>query len=435
MTGTLDRASRLSADWQASDAHLSPVLGRYFERRWSHGSGHRLFDVEGRSYLDFACGIATTVLGHGHPRVSAAVHEQVDRLVHVTNGLGYIEPVSRLAAALADALPDPLDTVFFGNSGAEAIEGAIKLARRVSGRPGIVAFSGGFHGRTLGAVSVTSSSLNYRTGYDPLLPATYISPFPNVYRDFGGDEKTAVDGALAGFDRLLASVVPPSAVAAVLIEPVQGEGGFYAAAADFLRGLRERCDRHGILFIADEVQCGYGRTGRMWGFEESGIVPDVVCLAKAIANGLPLSAIVASRALHERWGLGAHGSTFGGNPVACAAGIQVLEVIREEGLVENAARRGAELLAALDPLAAEDAGIGDLRGRGLMVAVEFVKDRGSREPDGDRADRVIARCADAGLLLLTCGTAHQVVRWIPPLDVTSGEIEEAVAVFDEALRD
>jgi 4-aminobutyrate aminotransferase len=440
MTGTLERAVDSAEQpsteaWKAGDGHLSPVLARYFTRHWARGEGHRLYDSDGRAYLDFACGIATTVLGHGHRRVSAAVHEQIDRLVHVTNGLGFIEPVSRLAEEIAAELPTPLDTVFFGNSGSEAIEGALKLARRATGRPAIVAFSGGFHGRTLGAVSVTSSSLNYRVGYEPLLPATYVSPFPNVYRDFGGDEQAAVAGALAAFDRLLATLVPAGAVAAVLVEAVQGEGGYYPAPADFLRGLRERCDRHGILFIADEVQCGYGRTGRMWGFQEAGVVPDVVCLAKAIANGLPLGAVVASRALHERWGLGAHGSTFGGSPVACAAGLAVLEVIRAEGLVENAARRGRDLLEALRPIATEDTGIGDLRGRGLMVAVEFVRDRTSREPDGERADRIIARCADQGLILLTCGIAHQVVRWIPPLDVSSEELAEAVGIFEQAVRE
>ncbi|HET7676714.1 MAG TPA: aspartate aminotransferase family protein [Candidatus Limnocylindrales bacterium] len=417
----------------APGAHLSPVLGRYHQQRWSHGEGHRLFDSDGGAYLDFACGIATTVLGHRHPAVTAAIHAQVDRLLHASNGLGYFEPVDRLAAELSAALPAPLDTVLFQNSGTEAIEAAVKLARRVTGRPGIVGFSGGFHGRTMAAVALTSSSPNYRRGYEPLLPAVHLAPFPNVYRDFAGDERRATQESLAAFDRLLATELAPTDVAAVVVEPVQGEGGFNPAPLDFLRGLRERCDSHGILLVADEVQCGYGRTGTMWAFERAGIVPDVVCLAKAIANGLPLGAIVARRELHERWGLGAHGTTFGGNPVACAAGVAVLETIASEGLVENAAARGEELRRALGPLAERDAGIGDLRGPGLMVAVEFVRDRGTREPDGERADRVIARCAELGLLLLTCGTGHQVVRWIPPLDVSSAEIAEGVAIFEQAV--
>lgn len=415
-------------------AHLSPVLGRYFERSWSHGAGHRLVDTEGRAYLDFACGIATTVLGHGHPRVNRAIHEQVDHLVHASNGLGYAEPVSRLADLIAEELPAPLDTVFFGNSGAEAIEGALKLARRVTGRPGIVAFSGGFHGRTFGALSVTTTALNYRTGYDPLLPSVYIAPFPNVYGDFAGDSERATAETLGSLRRLFAEQVPPTSIAAMLIEPVQGEGGFNPAPAAFLRGLRELCDEHGILLIADEIQCGYGRTGRMWGFQHADVVPDVVCLAKAIANGLPLGAVVSSRALHERWGRGAHGSTFGGNPVSCAAGRAVIETIRDEKLVANAAARGGELLSELRALMEEDERIGDVRGLGLMIGIEFVKDRATREPDGELADRMIAACADAGLLLLTCGTSHQVVRWIPPLDVTSAEIEEGLTIFRGALR-
>ena len=421
---------------QERAAHaLSPVLGRYFQRAWSHGEGHRLFDTDGNAYLDFANGIAVTSLGHAHPRVSAAIHEQVDKLLHICNGLGYAEPVTRLAEMLADEMPDGLDTVFFGNSGSEVVDGAIKLARRATGRSHIIAFSGGFHGRTYGALSVTTSNLNYRTGYDPLLPAIHIAPFPAAYRDFGGDEAAATAASLAHLERLLAEVVPPSNVAAFLIEPVQGEGGYVPAPVAFLQGLRELADRHGILLIADEVQSGYGRTGRMWAFEHAGIVPDVVLVAKAIANGLPLAAIVSSRDLQDRWGLGAHGSTFGGNPVACAAGIAVLEVMREEGLVENAAARGEELTRGLLGLQSEDPRIGDVRGPGLMIGVEFVKDRATREPDGAFGDRLLARLADEGLLVLTCGAHHNVVRWIPPLDVTRPELEEALGIFQKALAE
>ena len=229
-------------------------------------------------------------------------------------------------------------------------------------------------------------------------------------------------------------MIAPSQVGSILIEPVRGEGGYNPAAPSFLQGLRQICDEHGILLIADEVQTGFARTGRMWGFEHAGIVPDVVVMAKAIANGLPLSAIATSRALMERWGRSAHGSTYGGNPVACAAGIAVLETIGREGLVENAAARGAELRAGLDRIAAEEPRIGDVRGPGLMIGVEFVVDRATREPDGATAKAVIARAADLGLLLLTCGSSGQVIRWIPPIDATSAEISEAVEIFSEALR-
>ena len=411
--------------------HLSPVLGRYFERGFVRGDGHYLYDVEDKAYLDFACGIAVTVLGHRHPAVTEAIVRQADTLLHTCNALGYLEPVSELAAAIAAVMPDPLDTVFFANSGSEAIEGAIKLARRVTGRPGIVAFTGAFHGRTMGAVALTSSSLNYRTGYEPLLPGVYLAPFPNVYAA-GGDEARATADALAALRRLFETQIPASEVAAVVIEAIQGEGGYNPAPVAFLQGLRQLCDEHGILYVADEVQCGYGRTGRMWGFEHAGVVPDVVCLAKAIANGLPLSAVVSRRELQDRWGKGAHGTTFGGNPVACAAGLAVLRTVREQDLVANAAVRGEELLAGLRDLAARDAGIGDVRGRGLMVGVEFV-DPVTRRPDGGRCERVMQACADRGLLVLSCGGEHQVIRWIPPLDVAADEIRRGLSIFEEAL--
>jgi 4-aminobutyrate aminotransferase len=413
--------------------NMSPVLGRYFDRSWSHGSGHRLYDTAGRGYLDFANGIAVTALGHAHPRVTAAVHAQVDRLMGPVHAMGFAEPTVRLAAMLAETFPAPLDTVLFMNSGSEAVDAALKLARRVTGRPGIIAFRGAFHGRTIGAASITSSSLNYRTGYEPLLPGVYLTPFPAAYPGFDGDEEAAGEAALRELQLLLGSVIAPSQVAAVVIEPVQGEGGYNPAPASFLRALRDLCTANGILLIADEVQSGFGRTGEMWAFQHAGIVPDVVVLAKAIANGLPLSAIVASRELQQRWGRGAHGSTYGGNPVACAAGIAVLETIHDEDLVVNARIRGAELSGGLRELMAEHGAIGDVRGPGLMIGVELVADRGSRAPDGALADAVAARAADAGLLVLTCGPSHQVVRWIPPLDVTVPEIEEALRIFEGAL--
>lgn len=413
--------------------HLTPVLGRYFQREWSHGKGHRLYDTDGKAYLDFANGIAVTALGHVHPRVTAAIHAQVDKLIGPVSALGYAEPISRLADELAATFPDPLDSVLFMNSGSEAIDGALKLARRVSGRPGIIAFRGGFHGRTWGALSVTSSALNYRTGYLPALPGVYLSQFPAVYRDFGGDEARAIKVSMDHLRSLVASDIPATSVGAILIEPVQGEGGFTPAPPAFLTELRAFCDEHGILLIADEVQSGYGRTGKMWAFEHAGIVPDVVVVAKAIANGLPLSAIVSSRDLQERWGRGAHGSTYGGNPVACAAGLAVLETIRSEDLLANVVARGAELRVGLERVAAEDDRIGDVRGPGLMIGVEFVRDRTTREPDGLLPDRLSAAAADAGLLVLTCGRHHEVIRWIPPLDVSAAEISEAVEIFGESL--
>ncbi|MEO5917988.1 MAG: aspartate aminotransferase family protein [Candidatus Limnocylindrales bacterium] len=414
--------------------HLTPVLGRYFERSWSHGIGHRLFDTSGKSYLDFANGIAVTALGHAHPAVTAAIHAQVDRLIGPTGAMGYAEPVVRFVDRLAATLPDPIDSIFPLNSGSEAIDGAMKLARRVTGRPAIIAFQGAFHGRTYGATSLTSSSPNYRRGYDPMVPSVYFAPYPFAWRDFDGDEARASEVSLDRLRALLTSVAPASSVAAIFIEPVLGEGGYVPAPAAFLQGLRALCDEHGFLLVADEVQSGYGRTGRMWAFEHAGIVPDVVCIAKAIANGLPLSAIATSTAVQERWGRGAHGTTYGGNPVACAAAIAVLDTIENEDLVANAAARGAELTAGLNRLKAEDERIGDVRGPGLMVGVEFVKDRATKVADGELADRLVAKSADLGLLVLSCGLEHQVIRWIPPIDASSAEIAEGLELFGEALR-
>jgi 4-aminobutyrate aminotransferase len=430
----MDPVAELPVDYSILARSLTPVLGRYFERSWSHGKGHRLFDTDGRAYLDFANSIAVTALGHRHPRVSAAIHAQVDRLIGPTGAIGYAEPVVRLAGMLAETFPAPIDTVFFLNSGSEAVEAALKLARRVTGRPGIVAFRGAFHGRTFGAASVTSSSLNYRTGYEPFVPGVYFAPYPAAYPEFAGDPEAASRAAVSTLQSLLSTVVAPSTVASVIIEPVLGEGGYQPAPASFLRALRDICTEHGILLIADEVQTGYGRTGRMWAFEHAGIVPDVVCVAKAIANGLPLAAIASRRELQERWGKGAHGSTYGGNPVACAAAVAVLETIGDEDLVANAAARGAELTSGLKALMAEDERIGDVRGPGLMIGVEFVADRATGEPDGPVAQAVQQRAAELGLLVLTCGPLHQVIRWIPPLDVSGAEIAEGLEIFGEALR-
>jgi 4-aminobutyrate aminotransferase len=431
---TIDAAS-VPLDLAAlAEPNMSPVLGRYMDRSWSHGIGHRLFDTAGRSYLDFGNGIAVTALGHTHPRVTAAIHAQVDKLIGPVHAIGFSETTVELAHALADSLPDPLDTVLFLNSGSEAIDGAIKLARRVTGRPAIIAFRGAFHGRTVGATSLTSSSLNYRLGYEPLMPGVYFAPYPIPYPDHSGDEGAATQSALAALRSMLETVVSPADVAAIVIEAVQGEGGYHPAPPLFLRELRALCDQHGILLVADEIQSGYGRTGEMWAFQHAGIVPDVVCVAKAIANGLPLSAIVTRRELQERWGTGAHGTTYGGNPVACAAGLAVLETIRDEDLVTNARVRGAELSGGLRELMADHPMIGDVRGPGLMIGVEFVTDRATGQPDGATAEAVAARAADAGLIVLNCGIHHQVIRWVPPLDVTVPEIEEALTIFEGALR-
>jgi 4-aminobutyrate aminotransferase len=423
------------ADLAAEAKHLSPVLGRYFERSWDHGEGHRLFDTAGRAYLDFANGIAVTALGHAHPRVTAAIHAQADKLIGPTGAIGYSQPVVTLARMLADTLPDPIDTVMFLNSGSEAIDGALKLARRVTGRPGIIAFHGAFHGRTFGATSVTTSNVNYRAGYEPLLPSVYLAPFPAAYRDFDGDDDRATEACLAALRRTLGSAVPPSAVAAILIEPVQGEGGYYPAPPAFLRGLREICDEHGILLIADEVQTGFGRTGEMFAVQHWGVEPDILVMAKGIASGLPLSGILARAELMEHWKPGTHGGTYGGNVVSCAAALATLDVIEDEDLVANARARGAQLVGGLRELQADHGAIGDVRGLGCMVGVEFVKpgEGDGRIPDAALTKRVIGEALDRQLIVLSAGSYMNVSRLIPPLVTTTDEVDRALSILDDSL--
>jgi acetylornithine/N-succinyldiaminopimelate aminotransferase len=374
------------------------------------GEGAHVWDDAGRAYLDFGTGIAVAGLGHRHPAVTAAAHAQLDRLWHASN-LYWTEPMLRLASLLSERFGGA--QAFFCNSGAEANEAALKVARKATARPRIVALDGGFHGRTMGALSATGQPSKWE-GFGPLVPGFSFAKPNDV-------------------ESLEAAVAPGGELAAIMLEPVLGEGGvlplddaFVAAAAEIAREL-------GALLVLDEVQAGLGRTGTFFAYEQLGIEPDLVTLAKGLANGLPIGALLARDTAPAGLVAGDHGSTFGGNPVACAAGLAVLEVIREERLVENAAARGAELRAGLGRIAAEDDRIGDVRGPGLMVGAELVRSRDGREPDGDLADRVMAACADAGLLVLLCGREHQVVRWIPPLNVTAAEIAEAVEIFGENL--
>ena len=422
--GTMQTTTRdplWPADTLTPPDHLTPVLGRYFERTWSHGDGHRLYDIEGRGYLDFANGIAVSSLGHHHPAVTAAIHAQVDRLIAPPSAIGYAEPINRLAEMIAAEMPDPLDTVFFLNSGSEAIEGALKMARRVTGRPGIIAFRGGFHGRTFGATSVTSSNPNYRQGYEPLLPGVHLCAFPDVYRDFAGDAEAATDACLATLEAAFEGEIVPEGVAAILIEPIQGEGGYRPAPARFLQELRRLADRHGILLIADEVQSGFARTGKMWGFEHAGIVPDVVTLAKALGGGVPIGAMGTTDRIAAAFTPGSHGTTFGGNPLACAAAVAAVRAIAEPAMLEHARDMGHHLERQLAGLAARHRRIQQVRGLGLMWGLVL---------DGPGAD-IVLRCLEAGLLI-NC-TADRVLRLTPPLVVTRAELDEGLAVLDQAL--
>jgi 4-aminobutyrate aminotransferase len=342
------------------------------------------------------------------------------------------EPALRLAWELGQITPGGADMFFFGNSGAEAVEGAIKLARYVTGRRGIIAFLGGFHGRTMGAVSVTTSKVRYRTGHGPFLPDVYYARFPYPFRSSAPDPDACAQEALEDIERLLEYVIAPQDVAAFLLEPIQGEGGYVIPPRPWLVALRRLADEHGILLIFDEVQTGFGRTGEWFAAQAFGVEPDILCLAKGIANGFPLGAVAARRDLMKRWGPVSHGTTYGGNPISCAAALAVLEVIREENLLENARAQGACMLESLRRLQAESPIVGDVRGVGLMIAVEFVRP-GSKEPNPEAVRRVLQRALEDGLLLYPCGHWTQTIRLIPPLTINREQVEEGLEIFRRAV--
>ena len=412
--------------------HIPSVLPQATPIVVSHAAGAELWDEQGRRYLDFTAGIAVANTGHCHPRVVAAIQEQAGKVIHAQANIMRNRPMLELAAALTRHTPDGMDQVFFGNSGAEAIEGAIKLAKAATHRPALIAFRGAFHGRTAGAMALTSSKLKVRGHYEPHLPAVYFAPYPNPFRSpHRHDPEACAAASLDELRTLLETMVYPEDVAAIVVEPIQGEGGYIVPPPAFLRGLREICDRHGIKLIFDEIQSGFGRTGRMFALDHVGVRPDILCLAKGIASGLPLGAIVSDRATFAAWGPGAHGSTFGGNVVACAAGLATLAVLEEDDLPGNATRRGERLMAGLRAIQARHPIVGDVRGLGLMVGVEFVGPDGA--PNGPAAKRALAGCLERGLLLLGAGAYEQVIRWMPPLIITDQQVDEALAIFGDAV--
>jgi 4-aminobutyrate aminotransferase len=414
----------------ATARHLAPALDHVTDLLIVRGEGSYVFDTGGRCFLDFTSGIGVTNTGHCHPRVVAAVTEQAARLLHAQASVVYHEPLLRLVEVLLPLVPPGLGSFFFANSGAEAVEASVKLARRATGRPNIIVFDGGFHGRTIGTTSLTTSKATHRAGYHPLMAGVAVAPYPYAYR-YGWSEDETRAWCLREVRRLLETQTAPEDTAAVLIEPVLGEGGYVVPPAGFLRGLREICDEHGLLLIADEIQTGFGRTGAFFAVEHERVRPDILIMAKAIASGLPLSAIAAREDLAARWPPGSHGSTFGGNVVACAAALATIEVIQEEALVENARTIGARLQEALRRLQRRHDVLGEVRGQGLMVGTEF--GAVGSQPPGRLAKTVQRACLDRGLLLLTCGSKDQVLRWIPPLIVREPEIDEAVDIFGEAL--
>lgn len=412
-------------------ANLSPLLKQATPVVAARGEGVYLYDEDDRRYLDFTAGIGVTSTGHCHPRVVAAAQEQVATLIHAQYTTVMHRPLLTLTERLGEVLPERLDSAFFSNSGSEAVEAALRLARHATGRPNIVVFHGSFHGRTVGAASMTTSGTKFRAGFSPIMGGVAVSPFPTAYR-YGWDEQTATDFALRELDYLLATVTAPAETAAFIVEPVLGEGGYVPANTAFMEGLRERADRHGILLVVDEVQTGWGRTGRFWGHDHFGVQPDILITAKGLASGFPLSAIAAPADLMAKAWPGSQGGTYGGNAVACAAAIATLDVIRDEGLVDNARVVGAALADGLEKVAANTAGIGDVRGLGLMLGSEFVTPDG--QPDPGTAQRAQQKAAELGLLLLTCGPFGNVVRMIPALVVTREQVEDALGIWAAAVE-
>jgi 4-aminobutyrate aminotransferase len=417
----------------ARDAQVvSPSYPRDYPFVMSHGRGAEVWDVDGNRFLDFAAGIAVCSTGHSHPRVVQAIQSAAERFLHISSDFWH-EGQVRLAERLNELAPMQEPAMcFFAQSGTESVEAALKLARYVSGRPRFIGFLGGFHGRTMGSLSFTSSKYTQQKGFFPTMPGVTHVPYPNNYRPLftGADQGAAVLSYVE--DVLFSGAVPASEVAAVLVEPIQGEGGYLVPPDGFLVGLRALCDRHGILLIYDEVQAGIGRTGRMFAAEHWAAAPDVVTLAKGLGSGLPIGAVVAKASLMSRWTRGAHGNTFGGNPLCCAAALATLELV-EERYAANAAAVGGYFLDRLRELQDRHEAIGEVRGKGLMLAMELVSDRQSRAPAKALCDALLHRAFQNGLLLLSCGASA--VRFMPPLMITNSDVDEAIALLETSLTE
>ena len=412
-----------------STDHLSPVWSHLTTIQPVRGKGIYLYDADGNRYIDFTSGIGVTNTGHCHPHVVQAIQDQAAKLIQGQINVVISPSVIELSHLLAEVTPPHIDSFFFSNSGAEATEGAVKLARAVTKRPNVIVFQGSFHGRTAQTMAMTTSKTIYRAGYQPLPSGVFVAPFPYSYH-YGWDGDRTSAYCLEQFELLLKSQTAPEETAAVVIEPVLGEGGYVPAPTSFLRELHALCRKHDILFIADEVQSGFGRTGKLFCFEHAGIAPDIIIMAKGLGSGMPISGVAASRELMAQWPVGSHGGTYGGGALAAAAAVATIQVMRDEDLPGNAEEQGVRLMHGLKRLQAKYPVIGDVRGRGLMIGSEFTRDR---HPDAATASAVQKACLERHLLLLTCGTYGNVIRWIPPLIVNTAQIDEALHIFAEAL--
>jgi 4-aminobutyrate aminotransferase len=420
---------------EADDRWISPSYTRSYPLVAKRGRGTRVEDVDGNEFLDFAAGIAVTSTGHCHPEVVKAIQQQAGELIHMSGTDFYYEGLVTLAERLSAVAPMPgPHRFYYGNSGAEAVECALKLARYHTGRQNVIAFFGAFHGRTMGALSLTASKPQQKRRFAPLVPGVTHVRYPYAYRGCSGDpqeqEAFALECARYIEEKLFKTMLPPEEVAAIFVEPIQGEGGYVVAPTIFMQELRRICDRHGILLVADEVQSGAGRTGKWWAIQHTGVEPDVVCMAKGIASGMPLG-ICMTRAEIMDWKPGSHASTFGGNPVAIAAALATIDVLEREGIA-NAAKLGAAMMPRLLGWLKTHPIVGDVRGRGLMIGIEIVKDQKTREAAPLLRDRIVDLAFERGLLILGCGETS--LRLAPPLVVQQGEVDVALEILEECIE-
>ncbi len=411
---------------------VSPSYPRGYPFVMDHGSGTEVWDVDGNRFLDFAAGIAVVATGHSHPQVVQAIQDQAEKFIHISSDF-YHEKWIALSEKLSEIAPFEEDAaVFLTNSGTESVEAAIKLARFHSGGSQFIGFLGAFHGRTMGSLTFTASKPIYRQDFFPLMGGVIHAPYPDAYRPLlatrpGEDYGEAVVRYID--EQIIGRVAPAENIAGILIEPIQGEGGYIVPTPGFFPALRELCDRYDLLLIADEVQSGMGRTGKWWGIEHFGVEPDIICSAKGIASGMPLGAMIARKSVMT-WPKGAHGNTYGGNPIACAASLATIDLI-EKGFMQNAAEMGQYAQDALEEIQMRHPSIGQIRGKGLMLGIDFVKDRETREPDADLRGRVEQLGFEYGLLLLGCGKST--IRLAPPLSISKAEVDEGLQIFDHVI--
>jgi 4-aminobutyrate aminotransferase len=411
---------------------LSAVLGRFFsDLEVSHGKGCYLFGLDGKKYLDFASGIAVTSTGHCHPKVVKAIKKQAETLIHACIGIAYYEPPIKLAEMLAETLGGNLNSVFFTQSGSEAVETAIKLAKYTSGKSKILAFKGAFHGRTTGALSITSSKEKYTKGYEPLLEGILSFPFPRCYRcPWNKDKNTCENYCSLELEEYINNL--DNDVAAAIIEPILGEGGYVLAPDHFLMTLKKICNKKNILLIFDEIQTGVGRTGNWFAFQNYNVEPDIITLAKGMGSGLPLGACIAQKELMDQWHAGAHGGTYGGNPLTCAAGVATLEVLEKN--VDKVQKLGGKAITFLEEKLADNPFIGDIRGAGLMIGIEFVKNKATKEPYPEIIRKVMTTCLEKGLIIISCGMEDNVIRIIPPLIIKEKELFQGLTLLTEVIN-